>query len=85
MFSNRTVWAGIFCLATYFFLFSTALSWDEMSRVVPLTGLSFVVPVIFAHLFLRDQEQVTPLRWVGAFLIALGAMLVGLSSGNPKR
>lgn len=85
MFSNRTVWAGIFCLATYFFLFSTALSWDEMSRVVPLTGLSFIVPVVFAHFFLRGQEQVTLLRWIGAFLITLGAVLVGLSSGNLKR
>ncbi len=57
-----------------FFLWLAILSWSELSFVLPLTALSYVVTALLATFVLG--ETVTPLRWAGTILICLGVILV---------
>jgi uncharacterized membrane protein len=54
------------------------LAWVDVSVANPLTALSYVIATGYAALVM--QENVVASRWVGVFLITLGAVLVGLSS-----
>src|SRR5687768_13398814 len=67
---NRYVVAGTLLLVTYFVLTSLALRWADLSFVLPLTALSFVLDAILARYYLA--ENVTPVRWLGAAIIAVG-------------
>jgi uncharacterized membrane protein len=51
------------------------LSREDVSKVLPLTTLSYVVVGLLAQFVLA--EPVTPLRWTGIGLIVLGVLLVG--------
>lgn len=74
IFTNPTIIIGILCLASFFFLWLAILSWSELSFVLPLTALSYVVTALLATLFLG--ETVSLLRWAGTILICLGVALV---------
>lgn len=71
---SPTIWLGTILLAVFFLLYSTALSWADLSYVLPATSFGYVVNVLFAHHFL--QEPVSLLKWCGTFLIASGVILV---------
>ena len=71
---SPTLWFGTALLIVSFILFATALSWADLSFVVPAVSLEVVVNVAFAHYFL--QEVVSPTRWAGVFLISMGVILV---------
>lgn len=66
---------GVYAISTaiYFYVLSrTHLSW-----AYGLTGISYIVAVVFAATIL--MENVTLLRWFGVIVIALGVVLVSLS------
>lgn len=65
---------GTLCLATFFLLWTSALSWADLSLVLPLTAGNFVLTVILAKLVLH--EEITLLRWAGTIVISLGIVLV---------
>jgi drug/metabolite transporter (DMT)-like permease len=67
---------GALCLAIYFFSFLAVLSWADVSLVVPITSLSFLLTTFLAQWALH--ERVTPLRWAGTLLIVTGVALVAL-------
>ena len=73
-FSNGTVWAGIALLGLYFFSFAVALSWADVSLVVPCSAGSFVLTAALARWHLG--EAVGASRWVGTLLIVIGVLLV---------
>lgn len=50
------------------------LSWADLTFVLPVTSLGYVLNVVAGRVFF--QELVSPARWVGAGLIVLGAVLV---------
>lgn len=77
---NRYVVAGTLLLVTYFVLTSLALRWADLSFVLPLTALSFVLDAILARYYLA--ENVTPVRWLGAAIIAIGVGLVGFGDAG---
>ena len=56
------------------------LSWADLSYVLPVTSIGYVL-VAFCGKFLLN-EQITPRRWAGIGLIVLGVMLVG--GGTPQ-
>lgn len=67
---------GVFCLAISFFAFISVLAWAEMSFIVPATSVVYVVTVLGARFFLK--EQIDKLRWAGTFLVCMGVVLVCL-------
>lgn len=74
MFSNPRVLIGVLFLAGFFFLYAAALSWADLSYVMPGTALSFVFGTVIAALFLG--ERVSAWRWAGVAVIVLGVLLV---------
>jgi drug/metabolite transporter (DMT)-like permease len=74
---NPYVVTGVVSLAVYFFSFSTVLSWADVSLVVPISALSFLLTTYVAQHTLG--EHVTLPRWCGTILIVLGVVLVARS------
>jgi drug/metabolite transporter (DMT)-like permease len=72
------MWAGIFMMALGFFALLAILSFREVSFVVPVSALSYVVGALGAKLFLG--ERITPNRWLGIAIVAIGVTLVCLSA-----
>jgi drug/metabolite transporter (DMT)-like permease len=70
------MWAGVSLMALAFFSLLGALSFLNVSFVVPVTALSYVAGALGALFFLR--ERVTSRRWLGVFLVSLGVTLVFL-------
>jgi drug/metabolite transporter (DMT)-like permease len=77
---NPYVVGGVLGLAVYFFSFTTVLSWADVSLVVPISALSFLLTTFIAQRSLG--EHVTPQRWCGTVLIVIGVMLVARSGGD---
>jgi uncharacterized membrane protein len=70
---------GICLLITWLLSRMLLLSWADLSYVLPVTALGYVLTALLSRLFLA--EQITPARWGGTLLITAGVILVGL--GNP--
>jgi drug/metabolite transporter (DMT)-like permease len=72
------MWAGLGLMALGFFSLLGALARLNVSLVVPVTALSYVAGAGGAVFFLG--ERVSPRRWVGVFLVAVGVTLVFLGN-----
>lgn len=72
------VWLGTALLAVFFVLFAAALSWADLSFVLPASSFGYVINVGFAHHFLGEPVSAT--RWAGTVLIFLGVIFVGRSA-----
>jgi bacterial/archaeal transporter family protein len=70
------MWAGVGLMALAFFSLLGALSFLNVSFVVPVTALSYVAGACGAVFFLG--ERVSPRRWLGVALVAVGVTLVFL-------
>jgi len=75
---NPWVAFGILLLLAFFAAYMTALSWADLTYVLPATSLGYVVLAIVAKFMLH--EDVTPARWIGILLISAG---VGFVAGGP--
>jgi drug/metabolite transporter (DMT)-like permease len=71
---NVWMWIGIGLMAMAFFALLGALSLENVSFVVPVTALNYVVGALGGKLFLG--EKVTPKRWAGVLLVCVGVTLV---------
>jgi len=76
---NPWVGAGIVLLLAFFASYTTALSWADLTYVLPASSLGYVLLALIARFALH--EQVSPLRWLGIALISGG---VGFVSGGPS-
>lgn len=74
---NPTLWLGTALLIVFFALYSAALSWADLSFVLPATAFGYVLNVAAGHYFL--SESVSPARWAGSAIITLGVFLVSKS------
>src|SRR3981189_3812223 len=77
---NPWVAAGIILLLAFFASYMTALSWADLTYVLPATSLGYVLLALVARFALH--EQVSPMRWAGIALIAGG---VGFVAGGACR
>jgi drug/metabolite transporter (DMT)-like permease len=59
--------------------YMTALSWADLTYVLPATSLGYVLLALVARFVLH--EHVSPLRWLGIVLITGG---VGFVAGGPE-
>jgi drug/metabolite transporter (DMT)-like permease len=75
--SSADVLIGTLCLIVFFALYSAALSWADLSFVLPATAFGYVLNVAAAHYFL--SETVSPVRWAGSVIITLGVVFVSRS------
>ena len=78
--SNPAVAFGIVLLIFWLLLRMTLLSWADLSFVLPLTSLGYVLAAVLGVVFLH--ESVTPIHWLGTLLIFIGTTLVGTTDGN---
>ena len=72
---NPFVATGIVLLICWLLARMTLLSWADLSFVLPLTGLGYVLAAVFGKVFL--SENITPTHWCGTALICLGTAMVG--------
>ena len=72
------VWVGTLLLIVFFALYSAALSWADLSFVLPATAISFVITTVGAKLYLK--EEISPMRWAGIVLVCAGVALISLPS-----
>jgi drug/metabolite transporter (DMT)-like permease len=73
--SNPWVVLGVALQAAFFFMYMALLAREDVSKILPLTTLSYLVVGVLAQFMLA--EPVTPLRWTGIGFIVLGVLLVG--------
>lgn len=73
---NPYVLAGVVCLAVFFFLYLAALSWADLSFVMPLTAMSYIFAALLARFLLK--EDVSWFRWAGTAVITLGIIFIAL-------
>jgi len=74
VFTNPLIWCGIALLLTFFGLFLAALSWADLSFVLPVSAFGYVVNAALATTLLG--EHVSPWRWIGTLVICVGVFLV---------
>ncbi len=66
---------GIVLLILWLLTRMTLFSWADLSFVVPITAVGYILAAILGHFFLR--ETVTLTNWLGTFLIFFGTAFVG--------
>lgn len=74
VFTNPYVWLGIFILSIFFGLYLVALSWADLSFVLPVTAFGYALNALMSWKLLG--EHVSPLRWVGTLVICFGVAIV---------
>jgi drug/metabolite transporter (DMT)-like permease len=75
---NPSVGLGILLLLGFFASYMTALSWADLTYVLPATSLGYVLLTLIAKFYLH--ETVTTSRWIGVLLISAG---VGFVTQGP--
>jgi drug/metabolite transporter (DMT)-like permease len=76
---NPWVAAGILLLLAFFACYMSALSWADLTYVLPATSLGYVMVALVAHF--SFHEVISPTRWLGISLIAAG---VGFVAAGPS-
>jgi drug/metabolite transporter (DMT)-like permease len=71
---------GILLLLAFFACYMTALSWADLTYVLPATSLGYVLVALIGKFLLH--ENVSAARWLGISLISMG---VGFVAGGPSR
>ena len=77
--TNPWVGLGIVLLLGFFASYMTALSWADLTYVLPASSLGYVLLALIAKFFLHEQVSVT--RWLGIALVSSG---VGFVTSGPE-
>jgi drug/metabolite transporter (DMT)-like permease len=75
---NPWIVAGIVLLIGFFASYLTALSWADLTYVLPASSLGYVVIALLSKFWLH--EQLSPWRWLGILFITAG---VGFVTRGP--
>lgn len=75
---NPWVAGGTFCLLIFFACYLTALTWADLTFVLPAAALDYVLLALLSQYFLNENVTVT--RWLGILLITAG---VGFVTRGP--
>ena len=71
------LWVGLFLFGVSALFWLVVLSRVPLSVAYPIVGISYILIVLFAKVFLN--EDVPPLRWLGVLVVAMGIAIIGLS------
>jgi drug/metabolite transporter (DMT)-like permease len=77
---NPFVDAGIVLLIGFFACYTTALSWADLTFVMPATAFGYVMIALIGRFWLHERLSVS--RWLGILLIVSA---VGFVAGGPSR
>ena len=80
---NPWVLVGITLLAGWVLSRMALLSWADLSYVIPVTSVGFVLNAIMGAVFLG--EAISPMRWMGTLCIVGGTVLVGLTAPKTEQ
>ena len=69
---------GVLLLILWMLSRMTLLSWADLSYVLPVTAVGYVLVAIVGRVFL--EEQISTKRWAGILLIMAGVALVSLAT-----
>ncbi len=72
---NPWVAVGVVLLLLWMFSQMALLSFADLSYVLPVTSIGYVLSAVAGKVFL--YEQISPARWTGVLLIMAGVFLVG--------
>src|SRR5271170_5570760 len=75
---NPWIAAGIVLLIGFFASYLTALSWADLTYVLPASSLGYVVVALLSRFWLH--EHLSPWRWLGILFITAG---VGFVTRGP--
>jgi drug/metabolite transporter (DMT)-like permease len=76
---NPWVAGGILLLLAFFASYMSALSWADLTYVLPATSLGYVLVALIAHFSFHEAISLT--RWLGIALITAG---VGFVAAGPS-
>jgi bacterial/archaeal transporter family protein len=74
VFTTPYIWLGVFILAIFFGLYLIALSWADLTFVLPVTAFGYVLNALMSWRLLGEQVSVA--RWIGTMIICLGVAVV---------
>src|ERR1700759_3794839 len=77
---NPFVDLGIILLIGFFACYMTALSWADLTFVMPATAFGYVVVALLSRFWLHEHLSVSP--WIGILLIPPA---VGFVANSPSR
>lgn len=77
---NPWVGIGIIFLIGFFASYMTALSWADLTYVLPASSLGYVLLALIARFGLH--EHISLMRWLGIVLVSGG---VGFVTSGPER
>jgi uncharacterized membrane protein len=80
---NPLVAAGVGLLIVWMISHMTLLSWADLSYVIPVTSLGYVLTALVGRVFLH--EHVSWQRWGGIWLIVIGVILVSHTHPTQKK
>jgi drug/metabolite transporter (DMT)-like permease len=75
---NPFVAVGVVLLVGFFATYMNALSWADLTYVLPASSLGYVLLALIAKFVLREHVSVS--RWLGIALISVG---VGFVAAGP--
>ena len=76
---NPWVITGILCLLGFFASYLSALSWADLTFVLPATAFGYVVVALLARFW--QHEHISVARWLGIVMIVCG---VGFVANGPS-
>jgi drug/metabolite transporter (DMT)-like permease len=76
--ANPLVLTGVGLLIIFFVTHMLVLNWADLSYVLPVTSIGYVVVAVLSWWLLK--EPIKPVRWLGILVITAGVMMV---SGTP--
>jgi drug/metabolite transporter (DMT)-like permease len=82
-FANPWVALGVSLLILWLLSHMVLLSWADLSYVLPVTSIGYVLVALAGRFFL--QESVSWMRWSGILLIVLGVILVGRTAPSTSQ
>ena len=77
---NWHVLLGVVLLIVFFACYLIALSWADLTYVIPATSLGYILVPLVSRFYLKENVSLT--RWSGIALICLGVAFV---VGGPSR
>jgi drug/metabolite transporter (DMT)-like permease len=77
---NLFIASGIVLLIGFFACYMTALSWADLTFVMPATAFGYVVVALLSRFWLHEHLSLS--RWAGIVLIVCA---VGFVAGGPSR
>jgi drug/metabolite transporter (DMT)-like permease len=80
---NPWVLGGIVLLLGFFASYLSALSWADLTYVLPATAIGYVVLALIAKFYLH--EHVSLMRWAGILLITVGVGFVATGPALTER